>query len=231
MKAKTTLLAAVTCLTGIAAIALAFGKGIFDQNSFLDSFASVRAAATNRNITITYGNTYRGLYYKDGGNFYKDLNSVFFKMQDDQAYGYIHTSGSIDIKSEDNCIAAFWSNGSTCYFRVNSDYMYGTNHYTSNNDESIITMVEFRKPTQIVVVLDKGDGTDRCLNITCSESSSSSYVGLRTSDATGNWYANLFMALASEIRNTQGTSEYSIAWIRPFKNEAVQPDTSWTKLN
>lgn len=63
-------------------------------------------------------------------------------------------------------------------------------------------------------------------------SSSSSYVGLRTSDAVSNlnWYAHLFMALASEIRNTQGTGEYSIAWIRPFKNEAVQPDTSWTKL-
>ena len=178
MKAKTTLLAAVTCLTGIAAIALAFGKGISDQNSFLGSFASVRAAATNRNITITYGNTYRGLYYKDGGDFNEDLNSVFFKMQDKQAYGYIHASGRIEINPKDNCIAAIWTGDGMCYFEVNSDYMYGTNHYTSNNDESIITMVEFRKPTQIVVVLDKGNETssDRCLNITCNESSSSSYV-------------------------------------------------------
>ena len=189
MKAKTTLLAAVTCLTGIAAIALAFGNGIFNQDSLLSNFASVRAAATNRNITITYGNTYRGLYYKDGGNFYKDLNSVFFKMQDDQAYGYIHTSGYVEIKSEDNCIAAIWSSGPACYFEVNSDYMYGTNHYTSNNDESIITMVEFRKPTQIVVVLDKGVVTDRCLDITCNESSSSSYED----DGVAKWLKRRFL--------------------------------------
>lgn len=63
-------------------------------------------------------------------------------------------------------------------------------------------------------------------------SSSSSYVSFWTSDAVegSNWYAHLFMALASEIRNTQGNVEYSANGIRPFKNEPVQPTVAWTVL-
>ena len=179
MNTKSTLLALAACMTAITTIALALGEGVFTQDdNFLNRFASLKAASSSRNVTITYGNTYRGLYRRNLSDtkFEEDINSVFFKMQDNQAYGYIHTSGSIKINPSDNCIAAVWSEGSMNYFEVNSDYMQNTPHYTSASYESEITMVEFRKPTQIVVVLHKGIITDRCLDISCNKSSSSSYV-------------------------------------------------------
>lgn len=172
MNTRAKLLALATCFTATAAITLALGGGLLEPgNGF--NLISVKAASKNRNKTINYGNTYRGFYSKNSyGKFTQDLNSVFFEMQDRQAYGYIHTSGAINITSGDNCIAAIWSQYSTCYFRVNSNYMENETYYTSQSNESKITKVEFRKPTQIVVVLDKGAITDRCLDIECDKSSS-----------------------------------------------------------
>ena len=176
MNTRAKLLALATCFTATAAITLALGGGLLEPgNGF--NLISVKAASKSRNITINYGNTNRGFYYKNSPvNFKQDSNSVFFEMQDRQAYGYIHTSGRIDITSQDNCIAAIWSQYSTCYFRVNSNYMENETYYMSQSEGSEITKVEFRKPTQIVVVLHKGIITDRCLDIECDKSSSTSFV-------------------------------------------------------
>ena len=169
---KNFILATCMGVVGVAAIAATIVKPV-------NNVIRVRSTA-QRNITLNYSNTYRGLYEKNAqGNFKQDLCSVFFKMQDDQAYGYIHTSGSITVNNPtDNCIAAIWSEQTMCYFEVNSDYMQNTDHYTSQSDESVVTMVEFRRPTQIIVVLDKGNATssDRCLNISCTECDSPTYV-------------------------------------------------------
>ena len=174
---KNFILATCMGVVGIAAIAATVIKPI-------NNVIRVRSTA-QRNITLNYENTYLGLYEKDAhGNFDQDRCSVFFKMDDKQAYGYIHTSGAITVNNpDDNCVAVVWSEGNMCYFEVNSDYMQGTAHYTSQSDESVVTMVEFRRPTQIIVVLDKGNAKDpepkepdRCLNITCNKSSDSDYV-------------------------------------------------------
>ena len=169
---KNFILATCMGVVGIAAIAATIVKPV-------NNVIRVRSTA-QRSITLNYENTYRGLYQKNpSGNFEEDLNSAFFKMKDEQAYGYIHTSGSITVNNpDDNCIAVSWSQGNTCYFEVNSDYMQYRDHYTSQSDESVVTMVEFRRPTQIIVVLDKGNPTssDRCLDISCSECGNPTYV-------------------------------------------------------
>lgn len=56
------------------------------------------------------------------------------------------------------------------------------------------------------------------------------YISWRTSSASGNWMAKLFMRMSGEVRQWQGTVTTSDSSIRPFKNEAVQPDSSRTKL-
>ena len=220
MNTKSTLLALAAGLTAITTIALALGEGVFTQDdSFLNRFASLKAASSSRNITITYGNTERGFYYKyPADKFTQDLNSVFFKMQDNQAYGYIHTSGRIEITPEDNCIATVWSYETTCYFEVNSNYMQNTPHYTSESDESEITMVEFRKPTQIVVVLDKGNETssDRCLDISCNKSSSRSHVDDDVANSrTYTYVIKDDIGAGEEIRfNAEDAAGGRAIWIR-----------------
>lgn len=214
---KNFILATCMGVVGITAIAATVVKPI-------NNVIRVRSTA-QRSITLNYENTYRGLYEKNvfGGNFKEDLCSVFFKMQDDQAYGYIHTSGSIVIKPEDNCIAAFWSQGSTCYFEVNSDYMQYTDHYTSQSDESVVTMVEFRRPTQIIVVLDKGnakdpeaENPDRCLDISCSECDKPTYVddaGANSRTITYNINEGISEGKEIEFNAKDAGSDRAI-WIR-----------------
>lgn len=202
-------------VVGIAAIAATIVKPV-------NNVIRVRSTA-QRSITLNYENTYRGLYEKDGQYFKQDLYSVFFKMKDEQAYGYIHTSGSIVINPEDNCIAAFWSNGSLCYFEVNSDYMQGKTHYTSQSDESVVTMVEFRRPTQIIVVLDKGNAKDpeaknpdRCLDISCSKCGNPTYVddaGANSRIITYNINDGIGEGEEIEFRATDAAQGRAI-WIR-----------------
>ena len=208
---KNFILATCMGVVGIAAIAATIVKPV-------NNVIRVRSTA-QRNITLNYKNTYRGLFEKNAQNFKQDLYSVFFKMKDEQAYGYIHTSGSINVNNpDDNCIAAFWSNGSLCYFEVNSDYMQGETHYTSQSDESVVTMVEFRRPTQIIVVLDKGNATssDRCLNISCSECGSPTYVDDAVANSrtyTYNINEGISEGREIEFRATDAGSGRAI-WIR-----------------
>lgn len=212
---KNFILATCMGVVGIAAIAATIVKPV-------NNVIRVRSTA-QRSITLNYENTYRGLYVKNGQYFKEDLCSVFFKMQDDQAYGYIHTSGSISIKPADNCIAAIWSEQTMCYFEVNSDYMQYTDHYTSQSDESVVTMVEFRRPTQIIVVLDKGnakdpnaENPDRCLNISCSECNSPTYVDDAVANSrtyTYNINEGISEGREIEFRATDAGSGCAI-WIR-----------------
>ena len=154
---KNFILATCMGVVGIAAIAATIVKPI-------NNVIRVRSTA-ERTITINSGNRILGFY----ANGVQNCSHALFPFQQG-SYGLIYASqGQEDvILHEDDCILALWKDVDECKFRISPNDLDGQIISRDQAQADRYTVVKFNQLNKIDITLDKGDGTDRILELSCS---------------------------------------------------------------
>lgn len=148
---------------GLAALAVTVGTLAVSvaTNGISEAPTLGAASGSERERTLVINNTSHISDVKVGNR--NATTSIVFPFSDGLAYGLIGTTqAQYELTPSDNAVLVLWGHN-PCEFYINYKY-YDGEKFTKDSEE--LTIVKFNHLSQIDIKLNKGDGTDRLLELT-----------------------------------------------------------------